>query len=194
LAKTDIHNKGYNYMAVKAAFAEFANPPSLVQQQDIQGVCSFTVTVYPTSTLEQQYLTNQPLWFAMIVLIVFFATSLLFFVFDRLMTRQRNNIMNTAKKQNLIVSSLFPKSIQAKILEQVDADHNNLSKLGKAGLRQYINEEHQGEGGGGGGGYGGDKMTKVQPHQQRGIGIADKSKPIADLFPETTIMFGDIAG
>ncbi len=179
LAEQDVHDPQYNHMAIIASFAEFANPPELIELDEIEGVCSFTMIFYPNKELEEQYLSTQPLWFAMIVLGVFFVTSILFFLFDRLQTRQRDNIIQTAKKQNIIVSSLFPKSVQAKILEQVDAENDKLSKVGKAGLRQFMSHEE----------------TNGQQHEiNRTLGIPDKSKPIADLFPETTIMFADIAG
>ena len=179
IAQDDVHNPEYDHMAVTAPFAAFANPQDLIELDEIQGVCSFTMVFYPTTQLEEEYSSAQPIYFALIVLSVFFVTSILFCLFDRIQTRQRNNIIQTAKKQNLIVSSLFPKSVQAKIMEQVDAETSKLSKVGKAGLRQYIDHEETNGG---------------QNQPNRNLGIPDKSKPIADLFPETTIMFADIAG
>ena len=81
-------------------------------------------------------------------------------------------IMDNAKKQNAIVSSLFPKSIQKKLMEEVTADYKlqrGRLTTGKVGLKNYLSEE--------------DKVNE-----------ATNTKPIADLFPETTIMFADIAG
>ena len=110
----------------------------------------------------------------------FMVTAFLFVFFDILITRQRNSVMETAKKQNAIVSSLFPKSIQAKMMDQINADNNKLSKVGKAGLRNYLF----------------DTVAEQEKRNmtEKSISAPDKSKPIADLFPETTIMFGDIAG
>jgi hypothetical protein len=187
-AKADAHHPAYEYMAISAPFAPLINPPELVEQEDIRGICSYTMTIYPNEELEEGYLSSQPLWFAMVVLSVFFATSVLFFLFDRLMTRQRDSIIQTAKKQNLIVSSLFPKSVHAKMMEQVDADNDKLSRVGKAGLKQFITDEETGKK------HGTGNNRNDSSKGGRRSGIPDKSKPIADLFPETTIMFGDIAG
>ena len=104
-------------------------------------------------------------------------------------------------------------------MAEVDDEHNRLSTVGKAGLKSYlINDVMGGVGGGsasskkklsstaGGGGGGGRFGYKSNHNNIDGTGsttlggesghstLWDKSKPIADLFPETTIMFGDISG
>lgn len=184
LAKKDVHNREFDASGVSELFAEFANPPDLIEA-GLQAVCVYTATVYPTTEFHATFHTQKPISYTMFVLAIFILTAGLFCLFDVLMTRQRNRVMETAEKQNAIVSSLFPKNIQAKMLQEVDADSNKLSKTGKAGLKNYLFDSNTY-------GDGGDKqdVTNGDERHRR----LDKSKPIADLFPETTIMFGDIAG
>lgn len=132
--------------------------------------CTYTITVYPTKEMESVYKTANPFLFAMVVVFVFIFTSMFFMLFDCLVQKRTADVMTTALKQNAIVSSLFPRKFQAKILAEVD-EHNKLSRNGKAGLKNFLI----------------DVETKKTT-------VVDKSKPIADLFPETTVMFADISG
>jgi hypothetical protein len=149
----------------------------IVDEHTGEIICSsttFTITVYPTEQFEQNYATDEPLLYKIIVLAIFFLTILAFFVFDCLVQRRQSSIMNTALRQNALVSSLFPKNIQKQLMEDIDAEAVK-NKTGKAGLRSYLNDE-------------------AAETEETALESGPKSKPIADLFPETTIMFADIAG
>lgn len=174
----------YEDMAHTETFAPFAYSMSSdnatnVIHDEITGevLCrsnAFTITVYPTEQFEMNYTTDQPLYYTLIVLSIFLFTVLAFFFFDCLVQRRQSTIMNTALRQNALVSSLFPKNIQKQLMEDLDAE-NVKNKTGKAGLRSYLNNE----------------AAEIEEHN---LEDGTKSKPIADLFPETTIMFADISG
>lgn len=126
--------------------------------------------------------TNASWIYVAIVLSFFAVTCCGFLLFDaRVFSRQRQ-LMETANKQNAIVSSLFPKSIQKQLMEDMAAEEANKksNKSGTAHLRSYLMEEAI--------------DTKHSKHINEEISSGLMSKPIADLFPETTIMFADIAG
>jgi hypothetical protein len=88
---------------------------------------------------------------------------------------RQEKVMNTANRTNEIVASLFPENVRDQIFAEENAGDPK-SKLkpfsGKQGLKNFLEEEDHGE-------------ENV---------IAYDSKPIADLFPYTTIMFADISG
>ena len=172
--ESDQHDAKYDNMGFTETFAEFANPPQQIIE-DVAGlgeICIYSISAYPTSKMEEAYRTKKPIWYAVVVLCVFLSTSLYFLFFDSLVKKRQNKVMATAIKQNAIVSSLFPKNIQAKMMAEVEANHT-LSTVGKAGLRNFLRDDDD------------DKERER---------LEDKSKPIADLFPDTTIMFADIAG
>jgi hypothetical protein len=134
-------------------------------------------------------------------------------MFDCLVTKRQRSLLTTARKQNALVASLFPvsatyvicmmkrqlqlttlssivamfpqKSIQKKLMDDIEeAEKTKLkwNKSGTAGLRSYLNEDIMAP----------NKKYSKNDIEAAGTGTA--SKPIADLFPETTIMFADIAG
>lgn len=173
LGEEDLHDPRYDHLAFVAPFADFYNPQDLEMTGD-SDPCVYTMMVYPTQTLEAQYNTMNPLYYSLVVVAIFGFTALAFLIFDCLVTKRQANILSTAKKQNAIVASLFPAKIHEKLMEELDT-----------------------------GGQNGDNTKKFHTsndNRNRNI-LEDASyldftvdKPIADLFPATTIMFADIVG
>jgi hypothetical protein len=171
-----------NNMAITIPFAPFAfqaDEKSITMDNATQCSTAYTMTIYPTTEFEAAYSTSDPLIYTLAVLGIFMFTSFAFFLFDCLVQRRQQSLISTALRQNTIVSSLFPKSIQKKLMEELDGDTAK-NKSGKAGLRMYLNDTNRD--------LNGDGDDTRLPSG------GGKSKPIADLFPETTIMFADIAG
>ncbi len=170
------HYLTYEAMAHKADFAYQQETPPIYEDDTGETLCAssaFTITVYPTEQFQSNYTTIDPLIYTLVVLSIFLFTVLAFCLFDCLVHRRQTIIMNTALRQNALVSSLFPKSIQKQLMEDYEETLNN--RTGKARLSSFLNDKASG--------------TLEAP-----LTDDKKSKPIADLFPETTIMFADIAG
>jgi hypothetical protein len=167
----DLHTTGnayYEELEVLSVFANEVDDASLDSK-----TCVYSVSVYPTKEFEDSFTTSQPLYMALTVVMVFFVTAVAFTIFDYLAKKRETRILNTAKKQNAIMSSLFPKSIKKQLMAEVEEHQfgkSKLSSFGKAGLRSFLNDE------------GRENLATTT------------DKPIADLFPETTIMFADISG
>jgi class 3 adenylate cyclase len=160
----------YQDLALSAPFAEFAYPEA--DLGTALGECRYTMTVYPTAEFESSFVTKNPTWYSLIVLAVFFFTSLAFFLFDWLVQQRQRNLATTAMKQNALVSSLFPKNIKQKLMDEV-GEETRRNTFGRAGIKTYLGDARpNGDG-------------KVQ------VGF---SKPIADLFTDCTVMFADISG
>ena len=171
LSQEEDYTGEYQNMRLSSDFAEFANSQELVDEADLSSICSYSINIYPTAELEQEFDSQRPLVLAFAVVAVFLVTVVLFFLFDILTTRQRNAVIENAKKQNALVSSLFPKSIQDKMLQE--AEESKVNKVGKAGIKNYLNAD---EWTADLGGHGTKKPLE---------GTLHKSKPIADLFPES---------
>lgn len=77
----------------------------------------------------------------------------------------------SAVKSSAIVSSLFPANVRARLYGDGKHKPNEVSSS-KNRLRTFINDA---------------PTNSVAPREAR-------DHPIADLFPEATVMFGDIAG
>ena len=112
--------------------------------------------------------------FAFIVLIVSF------FIYDIYVQKRNSKVVAVAAKTNEIVASLFPEAVRDRLFEDKkdgtkkekganESDEAMIQKFlsGSAEMDDEVDEED-------------DFMYK--------------SRPIADLYPQTTIMFADIAG
>ena len=97
------------------------------QNSDWIHTWQYNVTVYPTREMAKTYNTAEPIYYMLLVLFVFIFTPIVCILFDCVVQRRQEKVMTTARKQDVIVSSLFPKNIQAKIMAEVDHEHNRMS-------------------------------------------------------------------
>jgi len=173
LSRGEAYDGGYQDMVVSGSFSEFTNSPDLVDEQGLPSICVYTINIFPTQAIEDEFISRHPLWFTLGVVGLYLLTTALFLAFDIVVTRQRDAVELEARKQSALVSSLFPKSIQAKMLQ--DAEETRMNKKvgkGKAGIKDFLN---------------GNDLTADLGGRgaKKPATAADKSKPIADLFPES---------
>ena len=121
--------------------------------------------IYPSTTFHSHYITNTPKIYAAVVAFTFVLVAMVFFIYDILVQHRNEKIVLNAARSNAIVSSIFPDAIRDRLLQP---DEISTKRKG-SGLKSYL---LTGEG---------------------DIGNTS-SKPLADLFLETTIMFADISG
>jgi class 3 adenylate cyclase len=143
LGYSDFHNPKYE-LYKKTASLELDNTA-------VNGLCLIEFHIYPSSTLEQRYTTKKPYYYAGIVLLSFFLTSVLMIIYDLTVTKRQEKTMRSALQNGALVESLFPSIVRERLLEDSHLNHDIQRK-------------------------------------------AETSRPIAEFFPCTTIMFADIAG
>jgi len=133
-----------------------------------QRVCNIAIDVYPSNTFYDSYKTNTPIVITISVAFVFVFTALMFLVYDRLVGRRQAIVLQKAIQSTAIVSSLFPENVHDRLMkdnEKVD-ESVALTTQSKC-LKGYL------------GNVGGDN---------------NNNDPIADFFPNCTVLFADIAG
>jgi class 3 adenylate cyclase len=138
------------------------------------GYLSSLQSIYPSAAFEGAYQTNTPRNFAFVVALTFVLVAVVFFIYDIFVQKRNEKLISSAAKSNAIVSSLFPDNIRDRLIGQNDTT----TKKGTPYHLKSFLLDGGGETKGGNGGDGGNKT----------------SKPLADLFLETTIMFADICG
>ncbi|CAB9529735.1 expressed unknown protein [Seminavis robusta] len=114
-----------------------------------------------------------------IIAVVFFVMAFVFFSYDKYVQKRQEKVFRQAVKTNRIVSSFFPRSIRERLFNQDggEGDENSSRRrrsstwAGSLRLKSYLND--------------GDDGTSV---------AAEDDKPIADLFPNCTVLFADIVG
>mmetsp|Transcript_16110 Transcript_16110/g.37349 ORF Transcript_16110/g.37349 Transcript_16110/m.37349 type:complete len:1772 (+) Transcript_16110:29-5344(+) len=174
ISEEDSHDTDFTEDGITTDFAQDYNSKDFIKYDE--EVCLYQMTVYPTRQFKHSHTGRQPVVYACSILMIFLFTTLAFMLFDCLVTRRQNKLLDTALRQNAIVNSLFPKNVQKKLMAEADAtleaaerQRNNKRR----NLSTFLNDD--------------------QRSQERKVDPLD-SKPIADLFPNTTIMFADISG
>ena len=170
----DLHDTSYNSLRRSSVLTK-----NIQTAED--GLCEYVMDIYATEELENNYTDSRdPLIYAIVVAMIFVFTTMVFLVYDWAVQRRQWMIIRAARKTQAIVSSLFPKNVQDRIMKDVDEEVNReangpLITRGnrtKDQLQNFLKgKEADGE----------DDENK-------------RSKPIADLFPEATIIFADIVG
>jgi hypothetical protein len=123
--------------------------------------CRYRFHVFATQQFEDEYVTNEPMIFAIITSSVVVFTSLVFLLYDMMVTRRQRKVMESANRTNAIVTSLFPKTVRDRLMQQAkenqDGAMDQALRASKMRMQSFLNE--------------GSKESALS------------SGPIADLFP-----------
>jgi class 3 adenylate cyclase len=184
LGSGDQHESKYDKYEVSTELVEigsFATGLKTYSGLDLnQEFCPYWVKVYPSSTMESLYVSNNPIVFTTVVVLIFLFTSAAFFLYDCLVERRQRKVLQTAVQSSAIVSSLFPSIVRDRLFPAEAQSQSDKNKSAvpfytpKLKLQSFLREEHG---------------PKSEHNTTEGA-----SRPIAELFPETTVLISDIAG
>ena len=163
----DLHEEEFDDLAVSATFDEVLRIDDGSDQGILlnQNGCDYKITVYPTKTFKDQHTSFMPVLMAVIVALVFVFTGFVFCVYDRLVERRQRLVMTSAVESNAIVSSLFPDTVRDRLL---------------GGKYQMVSPSR--------------RLKSFLHGDDDDDDDTDEDQPIADLFPNATVLFADIAG
>ena len=135
--------------------------------------CEYNLHVLATTEFQKTFFTNGPIIFSVAVSSCFLIFALVFFLYDWNVRRRQAKLLHTAERTNAIVSNLFPKDVRERIMadaeEQAGNEYAQKSGMSRGNLKDLLDESAP--------------STSIF-----------KTKPIADLFPEVTVMFADLVG
>jgi class 3 adenylate cyclase len=169
----DLHDTKYDYLKVTSDMASYLESHSSLKTTSYTIVPlnaefnSYSLTIYPSQDTEDEYVNNEPVVLAITIVSVFLFTCLVFLVYDWYVARRQRIVMDRAVASGAIVSSLFPLQVRDNIYKESD------KKTKAAFLSKAVDQNN---------------------YDEINDGDIVSSKPNAVLFPETTIMFADMAG
>lgn len=180
--------------------------------------CRYRFEVYPTSLLRNEYISNQPRLYATFAAAFFGITFMLFVLYDCFVRRRQQKLLKGAKQSTALIASLFPKAVRDRLIEDKavapkmtrrasfissmasltfgetskSSNLNNSSNFNKSSnfdksmnLDKAVNFNRSAEF---------DFEQSASPTKSFVNELKAVSKPIAELFPKTTVMFLDLAG
>ncbi len=172
---------------------------------NIDVLVRYRLLIYPSKELQYSYLTFKPIAMTFIVLALFVFTSAVFLFYDYLVYNRQNAIMKFAQRSGHIVNSLFPSGVRERLFSSTDQQLGNHSILDKKYTEDETEKEESGE-------LLAHPQQKRNPahhikqflkssfnrsdtvvnHNNDGRSYIQNTPPIADLFPNSSILFADI--
>lgn len=165
LGNEDFHDPRYDEMGEDFDIAPF----NLAQTAD-KKYCQYTVRIFPSEAFENQHLTNDPYYFAVAVIACFAVTTMVFALYDCFVTKRLRRLTDKANRTTKIVNAMYPASVRQRLMNEASSSESQLG--GRLPFRSK---------------KGGNCETSDD-------GSVFGSKPIADLFPDATILFADLVG
>jgi hypothetical protein len=182
LGRGDQHEPKYDYLEESAwlnALDSFSSKGSTYSGVPIdRDFCPFHLRVYPSQVMEDEYKTNDPGILTILAVGIFLFTSVIFICYDQMVEYRQRKVMQTAVKSSAIVSSLFPQVVRDRVMG-MGADEPKKKKANAFSSGEDTNFNLQ---------------SFLRNPGDAHAEIDQDSDPIADLFPETTVIFADIAG
>lgn len=102
-----------------------------------QDLCAYEVFVYPSTELEDEYLSWLPLGVTCAVAVVFLVTAVVFLIFNKYVERRQTLVMDQAVKSTAIVTSLFPAQIRDRLMNSGEF------ASGKNRLKSFLNDNNE---------------------------------------------------
>eukprot|EP00980_Cylindrotheca_fusiformis_P003251 scaffold735_cov116-Cylindrotheca_fusiformis.AAC.21 len=126
LGQLDAHDPKYDDLVVSRVILDVD-----VDEADLpEGICvpTLTLDLYPTEELEASFQTSKPKLYTLVVVAIFFFTSLVFVLYDFFVGRRQRKFMARIKRQDQIVSNVFPAAIRDRLYEdeQKGSKHDGL--------------------------------------------------------------------
>lgn len=197
LGEGDLHDTAYTHLEHSFAFGLSVDIPVTKgddhnndhrhlhgdEDHTQEAGCHFTVHVFPTWHLEEEFHTNQPAILTTAIVFIFAFTGLVFILYDYLVERRQERVHSAAVKSNAIVSSLFPAEVRDRLFQndREQEQHPSGSKGSKKfsydvapkfRLKTYLSDDRK-------------QDSESDTHNAPVIPEMYETKPIADLFPHT---------
>jgi Adenylate and Guanylate cyclase catalytic domain len=146
--------------------------------------CPTTLSLYPSQAMEDANTTSNRIIFPILTVLIFAFTSLVFVLYDRTVERRQRTVLSAAVQSSNIVSSLFPSEVRERLYNQHNQVGDGTASLdattAKGRLTNFLRETH-------------DPVARAETESLISTG-SFAGPPIAELYPETTVLFADIAG
>ena len=171
LGSGDLHHQEMNKFMLEGDFGL----SEVIGHLATRSGCMYKLRVYPSLEYREDFLAKNeealssfPISIALVI-VLFGAIG--FLLYDWFVRRKQAKILKSAKQSLAIVNSLFPANVRDRMLNNDQHDACSFSISPEDGGNKSLD----------GNDFEFGKSRQIQ-------------KPIADLFPETTIMFADLVG
>jgi len=215
----DVHVESSNIFKFDALSDSIANYRGVPLQQMCE---SYTLHLYPTDETRDEYYTDRPWYFVILVASIFTITILILLCYDRNVDARQRIVLHKAEQAGDIVKSMFPAAVRRRLYDEHSPNGKHESMAddqtipgNKSGNKAAADTTTLQNNSSFHAKYG-SNFNAMEPEKMKiksflnqnpaakefaqlkakafSMGVVNASGPMADTFPETTILFADIVG
>jgi hypothetical protein len=142
-----------------------------------EDICPYTLHVYASNIMKNDFMTQTAVIALVLVLVIFAFTSFAFYLYDWTVERRQDNVMSSAIRSSAIVDSLFPSTVRNQLYEAQN-------KMKQRNIQPLSGSDNMGE----------DLTTTSGILNGSGLSQFVNQRSIAQVYPDTTVIFADIVG
>ena len=167
----DLHESKYDSLESRFDFQNLINENQVNRGNSYSGLplnndfCPKTLAIYPSSETESSFSSVRPIAFSIGAGLIFVFVSAVFVVYDVKVAQRQRVVMRQAMTSGAIVSELFPSTVRQQLYDGVEAQDAAETNKNAYAANNGLREAS-----------------------------SNNSKPIANLFEETSVFFADLAG
>jgi len=170
LGEGDLHDAEFDGHRKTIDFADNYYDPELLS--GVEGHCQVFLDVYPSTLFQESFASsNLAVILSVSVAALFVLMAFIFTVYDWKVAQRNRKIVGAAERSTDLVNTLYPQDVANQLLAEQDTKKHTCQVTKKLSSNMFPDDDEDEEEDGN-----------------------FKSKPIASLFPETTIFFGDLVG
>jgi hypothetical protein len=203
----DLHDPSYDHLGQTAKMGDYiqktVNPTtrSYTAAPLLGDYGDYTIHVYPSADTEDAFLTNEPVFYTLIVAGVFLITSTVFIGYDFFVARRQRLVMDNALKSGALISSLFPSNVRDRLYQEAEQARQEKERAAKAKKKKLkrVGTNRASE----------EKLWRVQESPVVAVkhspsrttvssslnsSLHKRGPAIADRFENSTVLFADLKG
>jgi class 3 adenylate cyclase len=162
--------------AVTYMGTDHASSPDLQYEYQLFDSCAYSLTLGTTDEFLSAYESSAPVVSAVLVFVLFAFIMTVFFIYDFIVQQRQKKLLTTAQRTNAVVSSLFPEDVQRRIMADAEEQEKKEQRMTVTNkMKEFLQDN-------------------TEPTSKSAKAAELRGKPIADFFPEATVMFADLVG
>jgi hypothetical protein len=206
LGEGDLHETRYDANEISTTFPGLdQQDPSTMPNTNVTSInedhfqCRYSLSIYPSAVLQEEQQSSAPFFFTTIVGMIFVLTFVVVLIYMKITEYRTKKVEKVAKASDKIITALFPEDVKQELMK--DATREQKAKDDKTKLMSVTATHNKSghsalvgdflSGGDEESAFAGASMEMDGPGGRKQQSQY-KTKPIANLFEETTIFFADI--
>jgi class 3 adenylate cyclase len=171
--------------------------------------CNVRISIYPSEEYEALFFTSRPDVYRAVFLFASFLMVMVFVSYDCMVEWRQAKVVKAAQRSDAIVRSFFPEAVRNQLYEDAikkeeeqkirkrggkkddwrqKHSSSSLAEAPKSQLKRFVLQDREGSGVSDSMSMDGSIGSNDTSHDMR------HTAPIADLYPDVTVLFADIAG